>query len=281
MMPERELSLGISSCPNDTFAFCALVDGRVDTGGSKIRVVMEDVEALNLRALKGELDITKLSFAAYAQFEREYALLSAGAALGRGCGPLLVTRAKNHAELLSPTARPCIAIPGRLTTAALLFRLFAPHVDRFLVCPFDQIFDKVTSGEADGGVIIHEGRFTYAARGLRSVVDLGDWWEKETGLPIPLGAIAARRSLGEAAIRRIESWVRQSVLLARANPGSTDEYVRRYAQEMDEAVIRAHIGLYVNDFTVDLGVEGRRAVDALLKRARAIQPPKTTRQNPG
>jgi len=265
-----EISLGYSPCPNDTFIFCALSEGRVDTGGTRVRTVLADVEALNLAAKRRELDVTKISFHAFAHLRDRYALLSAGAALGRGCGPLLVAR-----EPLDPSTLrgrgpgPWIAIPGELTTAALLLRLYAPGLSRFLVLPFDRIFDAVGSGRAEAGLIIHEGRFTYSTRGLVKVIDLGEWWEKETGMPLPLGGIIAARDLGPERIREIEGWVRESVRRARRRPEEAMGYVRAHAQEMEDPVIRSHIDLYVNDFTGDLGEEGRRAVEALFSMAEA------------
>jgi 1,4-dihydroxy-6-naphthoate synthase len=265
---EDGISLGYSPCPNDTFIFCALAEGRVDTGGVPVRIVLDDIEGLNRRALEGELEATKVSFHAYGHLRREWALLRSGAALGRGCGPLVVSRRPLAAEeLASDRGGLRVAIPGELTTAALLLRLFAPGLRRFVVRPFHAILDAVLDGSADAGAIIHESRFTYTGRGLRQVADLGAWWEAATGLPIPLGAIIARRDLGPERIAALEGWVRASVVEARRDPEATRAYVRAHAQEMDEAVLRAHIALYVNEFTVDLGEEGLRAVEVLLARA--------------
>ena len=270
--PAPGITLGYSPCPNDTFVFCALACGRIDTGGVQIRTVLDDIEGLNRRALAAELDVTKVSFHAWVHLQKDYALLRSGAALGRGCGPLVVSRKPLSADALAADrGRLRIAIPGELTTAALLLRLFAPGARDFLVCPFHGIFDAVLEGRADAGVIIHESRFTYAARGLSKVVDLGQWWEAGTGLPIPLGAIIARRTLGPRRIAEIESWVRASVLEARRDPAATASYVRAHSQEMDEEVLRSHIGLYVNEFTVDLGQEGERAVEALMGMAEKLK----------
>jgi 1,4-dihydroxy-6-naphthoate synthase len=267
----EEITLGYSPCPNDTFIFCALAGGTIDTRGVQIRPVIEDVEALNRRAERSELDLTKISFHAFARLQDRYSLLSAGAALGRGCGPLVVAREPLAAERFQAGAGELtIAIPGELTTAALLLRLFAPRVARLLVRPFERIFEAVLTGEADLGVIIHEGRFTYQARGLHQVVDLGEWWEARTGLPIPLGGIIAARRLGEPRIEEIEGWVRESVRWALGHRSEALPYVRTHAQEMDDRVVQAHIDLYVNHFTVDLGSEGRRAVAALLEMAQGL-----------
>jgi len=260
--------LGFSPCPNDTFIFGALVAGEIDTGGVRIEPVIEDIEALNLRALHGELEATKISFHAFGHIRDRYALLGAGAALGRGCGPLVVAREPIAAETLRSGGLR-IAIPGELTTAALLLRLFAPRAASFIVRPFHAIFDAVASGQADAGAIIHEGRFTFRTRGLHPVIDLGEWWEGETGLPLPLGGILARRDLGPERVRKLGLWVRRSVETARKDPFRVWNFVRENAQEMEEAVIRAHIDLYVNEFTVDLGEEGKRAVAALIGQAEA------------
>ncbi len=260
------IRLGFSPCPNDTFIFGALLAGKIATDGVRIEPVIEDVEALNRRALRGELEATKISFHAFGHIRDRYALLGAGSALGRGCGPLVVAREPMEPEALR-RGKVRIAIPGELTTAALLLRLFAPLAGDFIVCPFHEVFDAVASGRADAGAIIHEGRFTYRARGLHQVIDLGEWWEAETGLPLPLGGILARRDLGTDAIGRLGLWVRRSVESARKDPSIVWEFVRRNAQEMEESVIRAHIELYVNDWTVELGGEGRRAVAALIGEA--------------
>ncbi len=258
------LTLGFSPCPNDTFMFYPLVHGLVDTAGHSFAERLEDVETLNLLALKGELDITKVSYAALGHIREEYALLRSGSALGRGCGPLLVAT-----EELNPTdlAGKTIAVPGRYTTALLLLRLFNPSLENFLVMPFNEIMDAVLNGNADAGVIIHESRFTYQGFGLHKLLDLGEWWEGETGLPIPLGGIVARRSLGAETIHAIEKALRAGVAYARTHPDEAARYICEHAQEMSEDVCAAHIGLYVNDFSADLGNEGIRAIECLLERA--------------
>ncbi len=257
------LTLGFSPCPNDTFIFYALVHGLVE-GPAFAPPCLEDVETLNMWALAGRLEVTKLSFHAYGLVRDRYALLASGGALGRGCGPLLVRRPQRSLDL----ARATVAIPGRYTTAALLLRLYAPEASRLRCLRFEQILPAVASGEVDAGVIIHESRFTYQAHGLEAAVDLGAWWEEATGLPIPLGCIAARRDLGPARIAEVERAIRRSVDWALAHPREPLPWIRGHAQELDHTVIASHIGLYVNGFSRDLGEEGRRAVAALLDRGR-------------
>lgn len=260
----KELTLGFSPCPNDTFMFYPLVHGLVDTGEIAYRERLEDVETLNRLALQGILDITKVSYHALGHIREEYALLRSGSALGRGCGPLLVA-AENYTteELRGKT----IAVPGRYTTALLLLRLFDPQLDNFLVMPFNEIMDAVLRGDADAGLIIHESRFTYQGYGLHKLLDLGEWWEGETGLPIPLGGIVARRSLGADTIRAVERALKDGVAFARANPEAAAGYIREHAQEMGEDVCRSHISLYVNEFSAELGEEGGRAIQCLMERA--------------
>lgn len=261
---KQPLTLGFSPCPNDTFMFYPLVHGLVDTAGQRFNERLEDVETLNRLAVKGVLDVTKVSYAALGHIREEYALLRAGSALGRGCGPLVVAREPlDPAELADKT----IAIPGRYTTAHLLTRLYNPALENFLEMPFHEIMDAVLTGRADAGVIIHESRFTYQGFGLHQLVDLGQWWETETGLPIPLGGIVARRSLGAETIRSIEAALAAGVEYARTNPTEAAHYIREHAQEMSEQVCAAHIGLYVNDFSQSLGSEGERAIMELLRRA--------------
>ena len=258
------LSLGYSPCPNDTFIFYALAHGLLPPGVSFAPPVLADVETLNLWALQGRLDVSKLSFHALGHVLDRYALLASGAALGRGCGPLLVTRPGQTPDL----ARAHIAIPGAYTTAAMLLRLYAPRAGTLQVLRFDRIMDAVVQGEADCGVVIHESRFTYQQRGLVCLRDLGEWWEAETGLPIPLGCIAARRNLPADTFREIEGAIRESLRWARANPEAAMGYIRAHAQEMSGSVLQSHIGLYVNDSSLDIGDQGRAAVTELLRRGR-------------
>ncbi len=254
------LTLGISPCPNDTFIFDALLNGRLDAGDLRFEVMHEDVQTLNEWALAGRLDVTKLSYGVLPEVTGKYALLESGGALGRGVGPLLVAR---PGATFDP-ARSSVAIPGQQTTAHLLFSLVHPGAARKRFMVFSEIEAAVAHGEVDAGVIIHESRFTYAARGLVKLLDLGEAWEQRTGAPIPLGGIVARRSLGSGILRRLDSLIRASVEAARAGGGGLSPYVKRHAQELDEAVMRQHIDLYVNQHSVALGPEGRRAVETLL-----------------
>ena len=267
-MAERNaaLTLGYSPCPNDTFIFDALVHGRVEAGGLSFEERLEDVETLNRLAAGAALDVTKISYGAIPQLLRDYVLLRSGGALGRGCGPLVVARRELAAGELAGAR---IAIPGRNTTANLLLRLFAPDAAPGVERVYSDIMPAVARGEFDAGLIIHESRFTYPQHGLVRVVDLGEWWEQTTGLPIPLGGILARRSLGEDAIRAIEAGIRRSVEYAFAHPDASRPYVRAHAQEMDDTVTQQHIDLYVNRFSVDVEDEGQRAIEALFARARA------------
>jgi len=270
----NELTLGFSPCPNDTFIFYPLVHGLVDTAGLSYRERFADVETLNQLALKGELDVSKVSYHALGHIRDDYALLRSGSALGRGCGPLLVA-----SERIEPTGLRgrTIAVPGRYTTALLLLRLYDPALENFIVMPFNEVMDAVLRGNVDAGVIIHESRFTYQGFGLHKLLDLGEWWEGDTGLPIPLGGIVARRSLGAECIASIERALQAGVEYARSHPGEAARYIREHAQEMSAEVCAAHIELYVNDFSIALGSEGEEAIACLLKRAEksGIVPPST------
>ncbi len=262
-----KLSLGYSPCPNDTFIFHALTHGRVEAPGLSFEERLEDVETLNRLAMEGVLDVTKVSYGAVPYLLDRYELLRSGGALGRGCGPLLVAREATTVEALRGRR---IAIPGRLTTANLLLRLRDPELEEGTEVLYSEIMPAVVRGEADAGLIIHESRFTYAELGLVRVVDLGEWWEEETGAPIPLGGIVARRSLGEERIRAVETAIRRSVERALERPEASAAYVRAHAREMDPQVMRRHIDLYVNDFSLDLGEAGGRAVEELLRRQSSV-----------
>ena len=257
------VTLGYSPCPNDTFVFCGLVHGHI-AGAPECEEVLADIETLNEMALRGQLDATKISFHALAHLREQYCLLHSGGALGRGCGPLLVAREKLALEDLKHKR---IAIPGRLTTAALLLRLFDPSIEQLAIMPFDQIVDATAQGVVDAGVIIHESRFTYAQHGLAALIDLGQWWEESTGHPIPLGGILARRSLGAELIGQLDRALVQSVEYAYAHPDAVRGYIRQHAQEMDESVMQAHIDLYVNQHTLDYGADGEAAIFDLIERA--------------
>ncbi len=256
------LTLGFSPCPNDTFIFDALVNGRVDAGGLRFDVVLEDVQTLNRWAMEGRLDVSKISYGVLPLVTQDYVLLASGGALGRGVGPLLVAR-PGGGDFRAEAAT--VAIPGEHTTAHLLFSLAYPAVARKRFMVFSEIEAAVLRGEVDAGVIIHEGRFTYQAKGLVKVQDLGEHWEARTGSPIPLGGIVARRGLGAPLAREVQRLIRRSVEDALGAYPLITDYVKRHAQEMDEAVMRQHVDLYVNDFSVDLGEGGRSAVRKLLE----------------
>ncbi|MBN2686023.1 MAG: 1,4-dihydroxy-6-naphthoate synthase [Pontiellaceae bacterium] len=258
-MHSPPVSIAYSTCPNDTFAFGHLAQS------NDVETYLHDVETLNQWAFEGRFDVTKLSFHAWLLVQDSYELLSAGAALGRGCGPLVICKRSAPAAL---SEQSVVALPGEYTTAHLLLRLWRPEIQKRIFMPFDEIMDAVASGQADAGVIIHEGRFVYRQRGFDCLVDLGDWWESTTGQPIPLGCIAAKKSLGAKRIAELERRLKQSIQAAFDDPSSSREYVKRYAQELDDAVIDKHIQTYVNDFTLDLSDEGRKAVEVLQEMAR-------------
>lgn len=260
-------TLGFSPCPNDTFIFYAIANRKIELSGFDFNITVEDVETLNSLALRRELDISKVSCHAYYYMQDDYVFLKAGAALGRGCGPLIVAK---ETMALSDLKGRKIAVPGRYTTAALLLRLclsesFAAGPENFIFMPFNLIMDAVSRGEADAGLIIHEGRFTYPEHGLTRLVDLGDWWEKETGLPIPLGGIAAKKKLGDNALTAIENLIRASVNYSFLHKEEALPYIKENAQELSGKVIMEHIGLYVNPYTIAIGDEGEAALEILLK----------------
>jgi 1,4-dihydroxy-6-naphthoate synthase len=262
----RTLALGYSPCPNDTFIFHALVHGRVPLPGVIIRERLEDVETLNQLARQQALDLTKISYHALGHLRQEYALLHSGSALGRGCGPLVVAGKAVTMEQLRD--RP-IAIPGELTTANLLLQLYGEGYGRVVPMPFGQIMGAIQRQAVPAGVIIHESRFTYRALGLHLVLDLGAWWETETGGPLPLGGILAKRSLGTGLINQLDAALAASIDYGFAHPAEARGYIQLHAQELDDQVISQHIALYVNDFSRDLGREGLAAVNTLLLRAEA------------
>jgi len=260
----NELAVGFSPCPNDTFMFHALVAGDVEVPGFRVAPWLADIEALNERAMGAEpLKITKLSVHGLGHVADRYRALQAGAALGRGCGPLVVAREMRALREL--TGR--VAIPGPYTTAHLLLRIFGPAVE-VVAMRFEKILPAVAAGEVDAGVIIHEGRFVYQGFGLQLIADLGAVWEADTGLPLPLGVIAAERSLDIADV--FEDRLRASIEAAWRDPQASAAYVRAHAQEVDPEVCRRHIALYVNEYSRELGVEGRAAVETLLARGAAI-----------
>ena len=268
----QQLTLGYSPCPNDTFIFYGLTHGQTPCPGVEFKERLEDVETLNRLALAGALDLTKISYHALGHLRKDYCLLRSGGALGRGCGPLVVA---SQATDMNQLRGKRIAIPGQLTTANLLLQLYGEGYQDLLILPFHQIMQAVCQGQADAGVIIHESRFTYQQQGLQQVLDLGQWWEQDSGCPIPLGGILARRSLGATLIGQLDRALRSSVEYAIGNPQQPRDYIKQHAQELDDEVIRNHIALYVNDFSVDLGNDGLQAINTLFSRAesRGLIPP--------
>jgi len=257
----KTYSLGFSTCPNDTFIFYALVNGRLNHCKLRFRERLADVETLNRMALRRELEVTKLSYHAFGHLVDDYVLLRSGSALGRGCGPLLVSRQACPPEELQDKK---IAIPGKYTTAAMLLRLYAEYKN-LVEMGFEKIIPAVKEGMADAGVIIHESRFTYEKEGLARIVDLGQWWEETTGMPVPLGGIFARRDLGTEELAAVDSCLKESIRYAFSHKEEPMDYIREHAQELEDEVIEKHINLYVNPFTLDLGEEGIQAVRHMLK----------------
>ncbi|GFH36811.1 1,4-dihydroxy-6-naphthoate synthase [Streptomyces pacificus] len=262
------ITIAYSPCPNDTFVFDAWAHGRIP-GAPRLDVTLADIDVTNGMAERGECDVLKVSYAVLPYVLDEYALLPCGGALGRGCGPLVLTRGPG-----TDLSRATVAVPGERSTAYLLFRLWAADVlpdgvGRVVVLPFHEIMPAVRDGRVDAGLVIHEARFTYPKYGLHCLADMGEHWEATTGLPIPLGAIIARRALGPELLRVLADSARTSVRMAWDDPEVSRPYVREHAQEMDPAVADQHIGLYVNEFTADLGEAGYSAVRGLLTRAAA------------
>lgn len=276
----RTLSLGYSPCPNDTFIFYALVHGKIDTGDLGFKGAILDVETLNKMALRSELDITKISYHTFGFLRKDYCLLRSGSAMGRGCGPLLVSKEDYAIEDLKGKR---IAIPGRLTTANLLLQLFTFDSEipfsSSVEMPFYKIMDAVSKGDVDAGLIIHEGRFTYPIYGLKKIVDLGEWWENKTEFPLPLGGILAKRNLGEDLIKRVDSFIKKSIEYSLNHKEEPKVYIKQHSQELEERVIEQHINLYVNDFSLDIGEEGLSAVRELFRRAEMRKIIKGSRNN--
>ncbi|CCH50562.1 1,4-dihydroxy-6-naphthoate synthase [Pseudodesulfovibrio piezophilus] len=263
---KKKLLLGYSPCPNDTYIFHGLASGSVAWPGG-LEITLADVEELNASAATGKLDVIKVSVAAAAGILDEYVLLRAGGAMGYGVGPIVVT--KGERDLASLDGK-VIATPGRKTTAHLLFGLCCHNAGINVECRemiFDEVMPAVAAGEVEAGVVIHEGRFTFGDKGLNKLLDLGAWWERHTGLPIPLGAIAIRRSLGEETARAMNEAIRQSLLEASQFPDKAAAYIKAHAQEMDDAVIQEHIATFVTDYSLDVGDAGVSAVRRLLKEA--------------
>ncbi len=263
-----ELTLGFSPCPNDTFIFDALIHGKIDTEGLTFKVFYDDVETLNQKALRGELGITKLSFHAFAYVAQQYALLDAGSALGFGVGPLLICT-KEKANFIAQALQEQntalkVGIPGKYTTANFLLGVAFPQLKNKVEFVFSEIEDALISNEIDLGLIIHENRFTYEAKGLHKIQDLGAYWEEFSGCAIPLGGIVVNRNLPQEIQEKVNRLVRKSVEFAFENPKSGIDFIKEHAQAMDEAVMYKHIELYVNQYSIDLGVEGRKAIDTLF-----------------
>jgi 1,4-dihydroxy-6-naphthoate synthase len=255
-----KLSLGFSPCPNDTFIFEALVHERVDTEGVSFDWFLADVEELNRRAMEGTVDVTKMSFHAYALAASNYLILDSGSALGHNNGPLVVSRHKMYPDELD---NALIAIPGKYTTANLLFSIFWPGASRKREYLFSDIPEAVMTGEADAGLIIHETRFTYLSLGLQKVADTGEYWEKMTAMPVPLGGIVVNRSVSEDIAGKVSRSIRRSIEYARADPSASIDFIRRHAREIDSKVTKDHISLYVNEFSLSLGQEGKAAIAKL------------------
>lgn len=266
-----KFSLAFSPCPNDTFIFDALVNQKIDTKGISFEVFLEDVQTLNEWALQGKMDFSKISYGVWNKVNHQYSLLNSGGALGKGVGPLLITRTNgpNATETNTDTNTAdainnmTIAIPGENTTAHLLFSLAYPHATKKVFKVFHEIENAVLNGEVDAGVIIHENRFTYEAKGLAKIIDLGAYWEETQQLPIPLGGIIAKKTIDPAIIQEVDALIKQSIEYAFANYPTVAPYVIEHAQEMSEEVMRQHINLYVNNFSLDLGTEGLQAVEKL------------------
>ncbi len=255
--------IGFSTCPNDTFIFHAMLHDCIDTGSLTFASHMHDVEELNQKAFAGTFHISKLSFYAYFKLKETYEILDSGSALGYGCGPLLIGKTNDF----TPDVK--IAIPGELTTAYLLLQLWSPNIHNVEVTRFDNILEGVQSGQYDAGLIIHEGRFIYPEYGCKKIVDLGEWWEAETGMPIPLGCITIRKDQPTISQKKdIESILKNSIEYAFENRNKSRDFIKLHAQEMDDQVIDGHIDLYVNAFTTSLGNKGRKAIQVLEEMAR-------------
>jgi 1,4-dihydroxy-6-naphthoate synthase len=257
-------TLGFSPCPNDCFIFDALIHKKIDTQGIDFEVVMEDVEALNNRAFNQELDITKLSYHAFLYLTNHYALLNSGSALGFNCGPLLVKKATAEIQNLDTAS---IAIPGRFTTANFLLSIAFPNAKNKKELLFSDIEDAVLLNKVDAGLLIHENRFTYQEKGLEKIIDLGEFWENLIHAPIPLGGIVVKRNIDNSFQKTIDHLIKQSVEFAFANPESCMPFIKQHAQEMSEEVMKKHIALYVNDFSIDLGNTGKKAIQLLFNKA--------------
>ncbi|MBE9600515.1 menaquinone biosynthesis family protein [Pedobacter sp. MC2016-24] len=263
-----KLTLGFSPCPNDTFIFDALIHHKIDTEGLEFDVFFDDVETLNQKAFRSELDMTKLSFHAFAYMTGQYALLDSGSALGFGVGPLLISKNEylaNHHDHISADLR--VGIPGKYTTANFLLGIAFPHLLQKQEMVFSEIEQSLLADQIDLGLIIHENRFTYMDKGLHKVMDLGNYWEQQTGCAIPLGGIVVNRRLDQETKEKINRVLRKSVEFAFANPKSGIDFIKQHAQEMSEEVMYKHIDLYVNQYSIELGKAGRKAIDVMFAMA--------------
>ncbi|MFL9482309.1 1,4-dihydroxy-6-naphthoate synthase [Chitinophagaceae bacterium LWZ2-11] len=264
-----KLTLGFSPCPNDTFIFDALVNKKIDTEGLEFEIVLEDVQTLNNWAKEDKLALSKISYGVLPLITRNYVVLNSGGALGKGVGPLLIT---NDDHFNADNSNSTVAIPGENTTAHMLFSLAYPQLKNKHFKVFNEIEDAVLTGATDGGVIIHENRFTYQQKGLKKVVDLGEYWEQQLNVPIPLGGIVAKRSLSIDVIKKVDRLIRKSLEYSFDHYPAVTDYVRAHAQEMSEDVMRQHIDLYVNNYSIDLGAAGKKAVEKLLEVYQQLHP---------
>ena len=260
-----KLSLGFSPCPNDTYIFDAMVNGKIDTEGINFNFILEDVETLNQKALRGELDITKLSFHAFSYCTKDYQLLHAGSALGNNCGPLLISKNKIAPTNINDLS---IAIPGEYTTANFLLHYAFPNANNKISMVFDNIESAVLNEKTDLGVIIHENRFTYKEKGLQKILDLGAYWEEKTQMPIPLGGIVIKRNISDSIKKKVDRILKRSIDFAHKQNKLSD-FVKNNAQEMDINIMQQHIDLYVNDYTNNLGTKGERAIKTMFETGRA------------
>ena len=257
----KKLSIGFSPCPNDTFIFDALIHGKIDTEGLSFDVHMADVEELNLMAFRGDLDITKLSYHAFLHILEEYIMMDSGSALGNNCGPLLI----KNSGAKDPLVNDLIAIPGKYTTANFLLNYAFPELQNKKELLFSEIESSIKNEVVSAGLIIHENRFTYADRGFEKVKDLGEHWEQNTGMPIPLGGIAIKRNLDKSLHEKVQRLIRKSIEFAFDNPSESFAFVKRNAQEMDTEVMQKHINLYVNDYSISLGEKGKAAIEYMYE----------------
>ena len=263
-----KLKLGFSTCPNDTFMFDAMVHHKIDTFGLDFDLHLADIEELNQLSLKGELDITKISYAAYTKVSDKYIFLNSGSALGENNGPILISKRKIYPDEVNNLK---IAIPGKNTTANMLLSIAYPEAKSKVEYLFSDIEDVVLTDEVDAGLIIHENRFTYEKKGLKKIIDLGEYWEEKTGKPIPLGGIVIKREIANDIKLRVDKLLHESINYAFNNKQSVLPFVRKYAQEMKDEVIMKHIDLYVNDYSIDVGQEGKEAVEFLYKKAQELK----------